>query len=137
MEKKKSFDYRMPIWYIYGSREPSYPVFRGCSQQNQYDFWKKYNNIEVLPTPERENPHPCGCGVPGQKQEHLVPSKRHPQHAYNVQRFYSRDKEPVNYYNYVAMLGKGHDVAEMDPALGWAYVKQFCRLPDGNVKILR
>lgn len=137
MEKKKHFDYRMPVWYIYGSKEPSYPVYRGCTQQHQYDFWKKYNNIEVLPTPERENPHPCGCGVPGQKYEYLVPSKRHPQHAYDVQRFYSRDEEPVNYYNYVAMLGKGHDIAEMDAALGWAYVKQFYRLPDGNVKILK
>ena len=137
IEKKKNFDYRMPVWYIYGSREPSYPVYRGCTQQNQYDFWKKYNNIEVLPTPERENPHPCGCGVPGQKYERLLPSRRHPLHAYDVQRFYSRDEEPVNYYNYVAMLGKGHDIAEMDAALGWEYVKQFSRLSDGNVIILK
>lgn len=135
MEKKKNYDYRMPVWYTYGSREPSYPVYQGCSQQHQYDFWKNYNNIEVIPTQGRENPHPCGCGVPGQKYELLKPSNRHPHHEYDVHRFYSMDEEPMNLYNYVLMRDKGHDIAEMDPALGWAYVRQFRRLPNGKVEI--
>lgn len=33
----------------------------------------------------------------------------------------------------VVMRDKGHDVAEMDPALGWNYVKQFRRLPNGEL----
>lgn len=136
MEKKKNFDYRMPVWYTYGNREPSYPVYRGCSQQHQYDFWKKYNNIEIVATPELENPHPCGCGVPGQKYELLKPSLRHPHHEYDVHRFYSMDDEPTNLYNYVLMRDKGHDIADMDPALAWAYVKQFRRLPDGKIEIM-
>lgn len=135
-EKKKKYDYRMPVWYTYGSREPSYPVYKGSTQQHQYDFWKKYNNIEITPTPERENPHPCGCGVPGHKYMLLKPSERHPHHEYDVQSFYSMDKEPVNLYNYVLMREKGHDIAEMDPALGWAYVKQFRRLPNGDLEII-
>lgn len=137
LEKKKKFDYRMPVWYTYGSREPSYPVYRGCTQQHQYDFWKRYNNIEIVPTPERDNPHPCGCGVPGQKYTLLKPSKRHPHHEYDVHSFFSMDKEPLNLYNYVLMRDKGHEVAEMDPALGWAYVKQFRRLPDGRLEIIK
>ena len=136
IEKKKSFDYRMPVWYTYGNREPSYPVYRGCSQQHQYDFWKKYNNIEIQSTPELDNPHPCGCGVPGQKYELLKPSLRHPHHEYDVHRFYSMDDKPINLYNYVLMRDKGHDIADMDPALGWTYVKQFRRLPDGKIEII-
>jgi len=136
LEKKKKFDYRMPVWYTYGSREASYPVYRGCTQQHQYDFWKRYNNIEIVPTPERDNPHPSGVGVPGHKYTLLKPSRRHPHHEYDVHSFFSMDKEALNLYNYVIMRDKGHEVAEMDPALGWAYVKQFRRLPDGRLEII-
>ena len=133
MKKKQSYDFRVPVWYTYGNAEPSYPVYNGCSQQHQYDFWKRYNNITVKPTPGRENPHPCGCGVPGDISELRKPSKRHPHHEYDVQRFFTNDEEPKNYYNYVVMRDKGHDIAEMDPCLGWEYVRQFRRNPDSSV----
>lgn len=136
LEKKKEYDYRMPVWYTYGTREMSYPVYRKSSQQYQYDFWKLYNNIEVLSTPPQEEPDPCGCGVPGQVQERLRPSKRHQHHFYDVQRFYTRDENHWNLYNYVMMHDKGHDVAQMDAALGWEYVKQFRRLPDGSLGLV-
>ena len=29
MERKKQYDYRMPVWYTYGSREISYPIVAG------------------------------------------------------------------------------------------------------------
>lgn len=135
LERKEEFDYRMPVWYTYGTREPSYPVYRGCSQQHQYDYWKTYNNIEIQPTPGQDAPHPCGCGVPGQKVEHPAPSARHPHHRYDVHRFYAKDDPTLNLYNYVMMRDKGHDIAEMDPALGWAYVKQFRRLPGGALQV--
>lgn len=133
MEKKKEYDYLIPVWYTYGTREPSYPVYAKCTQQYQYDFWKRYNHIAVTATPSRENPDPCGCGVPGQVQERIRPSDRHPAHYYDVQRFYTEDDRHLNLYNYVVMHEKGHDVAQMDPALGWEYVKQFKRNPDGSL----
>lgn len=134
LEKKQRQDYRMPVWYTYGTRELSYPVYRGCTQQHQYDFWKQYNNIEIRETPEQDHPHPCGCGVPGQVHEVLHPSARHAHHAYEVHRFYSRDAEPLNLYNYVMMRDKGHEVAQMDPTLGWQYVRCFQRMPDGSLR---
>lgn len=133
MEKKKEYDYLMPVWYTYGTREPSYPVYAKCTQQHQYDFWKAYNHIAVEETPSRENPDVCGCGVPGQVQERIRPSKRHPGHYYDVQRFYTADERHLNLYNYVVMHEKGHDVAQMDPALGWEYVRQFKRNSDGSL----
>ena len=133
MEKKKEYDYLMPVWYTYGTREPSYPVCAKSTQQYQYDFWKAYNHIAVEETPPAEEPDVCGCGVPGQVQERIRPSERHPGHCYDVQRFYTTDERRLNLYNYVIMHEKGHDIAQMDPALGWEYVKQFRRNPDGSL----
>lgn len=129
-KKKKKYDYLMPVWYIYGTGEPSFPVYKGCSQQLQYDFWKEYNHIPIQETPERENMHPCGCGVPGEECEMLVPSMKWPKHVYQVNRFFS-EKDHWNLYNYVAMHDKGHEVAPSDAKLGWEYVKQFRRGADG------
>lgn len=129
----KNYDYRMPVWYTYGTREPSFPVYEGCSQQHQYDFWKLFNNIEVKHTPPQDNPHPCGCGVEGDISEHPYPSDIYPHHHYSIQRFMSEDSGADNLYNYVVMHDKGHEVAPMDPVLGWNYVKQFRRNADGSV----
>ncbi len=136
MEKKKTFDYRMPVWYTYGGREISYPVYNRCTQQKQYDFWKMYNHIPIRPTPEKECPHPCGCGVPGDVTERLYPTAAHPEHIYDVQRFFSDDPEKQNLYNYVVMLGKGHEIAPMDPELGWRYVSRFRRAADGSLRMV-
>ena len=136
MEKKKEKDYRMPVWYTYGTREPSYPVYRGCSQQHQYDFYKWFNHIPVRETPPQDAPDPCGCGVPGDVRLHLAPSARHPHHQYDVQRFFSEDEAPMNLYNYVIMRDKGHEVAQMDPELGWRYVRHFRREKDGSLTLI-
>ena len=133
LEKQKEFPYRLPVWYTYGSREPSFPVYDKCSQQHQYDFWKRYNNIPITPTPGRDAPNPDGSGVSGDRTETIKPCAQHPDHRYDIHRFYSRDDKEENYYNFVVMHDKGHDIARMDPELGWRYVKQFKRNPDGTV----
>ena len=134
MEQKASCDYLMPIWYTYGSRELSYPVRRGSSQQHQYDFWKMYNHITIRPTPEVGDAKGCDYGVPGDLQETLYPCTTFPKHRYEVQRFY--DSSDRNLYNYVVMYDKGHEVAPMDAVLGWNYVRAFRRLSDGTLKQL-
>lgn len=133
LEKQKEFPYRLPVWYTYGSKEPSYPVYHKCSQQHQYDFWKRYNNITIKSTPEKGEANLTGCGVLGDKTEILKPCELHPKHQYDVQRFHTNDKGRENLYNFVIMRDKGHDIARMDPKLGWDYVKQFKRNPDGTI----
>lgn len=135
MSKKEKYDYRMPVWYTYGTREPSYPVFRGSTQQHQYDFWKQYNHIPVKKTPEKGNLVTGGVGVPGDETEIRYSSGRFAEHWYSVNRFYSNDPEPINLYNYIMMHDKGHEIAEMDPYLGWEYVKHFRRKKDGSLEI--
>ncbi|MCR5278613.1 MAG: esterase [Lachnospiraceae bacterium] len=132
LEKKEPW-MRMPVWTTYGTREASYPVARMHTQQYQYDFWKMFNNIEVKPTPDIENPDPSGCGVPGDEVEWITPNPMFPNHRYEINRFFTRDPEPQNYYNYVMMHDKGHDVAPSDAELCWNYAKQFKRNPDGTV----
>ena len=50
-----------------------------------------------------------------------------------MQRFFSSDESGLNLYNYVVMTGKGHEIAPMDPELGWRYVSQFRRRADGSL----
>ena len=50
--------------------------------------------------------------------------------------------DSAHYDDYVVLPGsmltndKGHEVAPMDPVLGWNYVKQFRRNPDGTVGLV-
>jgi len=134
--KKLQYDYRMPVWYTYGTRDMEYPVVRGSGQQVQYDFWKFFNNITVRPTGYGDHADPSGCGVPGQKIEVIYPSATHPDHKYTVNRFFTNDPEPKNYYNYVLHHGKGHEVAPEDSELGWQYISRFSRNPDGSLNEL-
>lgn len=136
-ERKKEFDFRMPVWYTYGSREISFPIFRDSTQQNQYDLWKRYNHIAVRPTPARGEPNPTGCGAEGDETEVIRPSERHPGHWYQVLRFYTDDAERLNLYNLAIMHDKGHDIAQYDAELGWRYVRRFHRKADGSLEIVR
>lgn len=132
LEQKKDW-MRMPVWYTYGTREASCPVFKGSTQQYQYDFWKAFNNITIKETAVPGTPDAYESGVKGDIVETLRPSEVYPEHYYVVNRFFTNDPTPENFYNYVMMHDKGHDVAHMDPVLGWNYVKQFKRNPDGTV----
>ena len=67
--------------------------------------------------------------------EWVSPSQKHPEHWYEVNRFFSQDEIPLNLYNYVLMHDKGHDVAEMDPVLAWEYVRRFRRKADGSLQV--
>lgn len=133
LEKKKTFDYRMPVWYTYGTREVSSPVYRGCTQQHQYDFWKLYNHIPVKETPARQDPALPEHGVDGDVSEVLRPDERYPAQYYTVQRFFSDDPVPQNLYNFALMHHKGHEVATGDAWLAWEYLKQYRRNEDGTV----
>jgi poly(3-hydroxybutyrate) depolymerase len=132
--KKLKYDYRMPVWYHYSSRDYEYPVVRGSGQQVMYDFWKSYNNITVKETPYVDEVACCGVGVPGDKIEEYYPNTRYPERKYTTHRFYSNDECEENYYNYTLVDGKGHDNLPEEAIIGWNYIKQFRRMPDGSIK---
>ena len=123
----------MPVWYTYGTGEASCPVYKGCTQQHQYDFWKKFNNITIEETPVPGTPDAYESGVRGTVVETVRPSEVYPEQYYVINRFFTNDPTPENFYNYVLMHDKGHEVAPMDPVLAWNFVKQFKRNPNGTV----
>lgn len=133
-KKKLEYDYRMPVWYMYGSRDVEYPVVRGSGQQVQYDFWKSYNNITCKETPYISDTASCGVGVAGDIIEEYYPNPRYPKRKFITHRFYSNDEDQPNYYNYTLVEGKGHDNLPEEAQLGWDYIKQFKRMPDGSTK---
>ncbi|GEM_PF-287463 len=132
--EEKAGHMRMPVWYTYGTREPSCPVYNMSTQQYQYDFWKTFNNIEVKATADAGTENSCPSGVPGDVVEILPGAPEYPEQYYTVNRFYTRDEKPENYYNFVLMHDKGHEIAPMDPVYAWNYAKQFRRNPDGSVE---
>ena len=134
-KKKLDFDYRMPVWYTYGTRDIEYPAVRGSGQQVQYDFWKSYNNITCKPTPYIDEPASCGVGVRGDVVEEYYPNPRYPERKYTTHRFFSNNPKPQNLYNYSLADGKGHDCNPEEAWLGWNYIKQFSRMPDGSLVI--
>lgn len=133
--KKLQFDYRMPVFYTYGTRDIEYPAVRGSGQQVQYDFWKSYNNISCKETPYIATPDSSGVGVPGDVIETYYPNPRYPDRKYTTHRFYSNDAAALNLYNYSLADGKGHDCNPEEAWLGWDYVKKFRRMHDGSLYI--
>jgi poly(3-hydroxybutyrate) depolymerase len=136
LEKKQQYDWRMPVWYTYGTREVSSPVYRGCSQQHQYDFWKRYNHIPVKETRPLDDPACLEHGVDGDSNETLYPDPRYPKRYYTVQRFFSTDEHSQNLYNFALMHDKGHEVATKDAELAWNYMKQYRRNEDGTACLI-
>ena len=134
-KKKCEYDYRMPIWYCYGSRDMEFPAVRGSGQQEQYDFWKAFNNIEIKETPYMSNPDVCGSGVPGQRVEVYTPNPKRPHRRYITNRFYTDDPSGWNLYSYSIAFGKGHDVNPEECWLAWDYLKHYRRNADGSVSM--
>ena len=132
-KKKLDYDFRMPVWYTYGTRDVEYPAVRGSGQQVQYDFWKSYNNITCKETPYIDTPAACGVGVPGDEIEEYYPNPRYPRRKYTTHRFFSNDPKPLNLYNYSLADGKGHDCNPEEAWLGWNYIRRFRRMPDGSL----
>jgi len=135
--KKLQYDYRMPVFYTYGTRDIEYPAVRGSGQQVQYDFWKSYNNITCKETPYIATPDSSGVGVPGDVVETYYPNPRYPARKYTTHRFFSNDAVPRNLYNYSLADGKGHDCNPEEAWLGWNYVRQFRRMHDGSLWVER
>ncbi len=133
LELQKIRNYRMPVWYTYGTREMEYPIYKGLGQQYQYDAWKQYNNIPVHETPEKPLDTECSIGVESDTVEVLYPCKQYPDYKYSIHKFYSSDTQE-NYYNFALAHGKAHDVHIVDAELAWKFISRFSRNPDGSLK---
>lgn len=121
---------RMPVMYFYGSRESEYPIRAGSNQQIQYEFWKRFNRMPVGETVDALEPE--AVGVVGDERHELRPSAEHPGHVFGHHVFRAPD-DGGDYYNFVLMHGKAHDVHPAERELGWGFVSRFSRNPDGTL----
>ena len=117
--------------YFYGTRESEYPIKSNSNQELSYNFWKEFNNITVAPTVD--DLEPDAVGVPGQKIMEMKPCAEHPDHVYRHHIFFTNDSEPKDYYNFLLMRGKAHEVHPVERELGWAFVSRFSRNADGSL----
>jgi len=120
----------LPTMYFYGTRESEYPISKGSNQELSYSFWKEFNRIAVAETRDELEPH---IGVPGEEIRIFFPSKEHPKHQYTENIFFSEGDLRRDYYHFLLMHGKAHEVHPAERELGWAFVSRFRRLPDGSL----
>jgi hypothetical protein len=65
--------------------------------------------------------------------QELTPCPEHPDHEYTQHIFYTNDPVPKDYYNFMLMHGKAHEVHPAERELGWAFVSRFSRNADGSL----
>lgn len=121
--------YTLPIMYFYGTRESEYPIRSGSNQELSYNFWKEFNGIDRAPTDDSLQTD--AVGVPGQQVNELHPDPAHPAHSYQENIFFTG--EGKDYYHFMLMRGKAHEVHPAERELGWAFVSRFRRLADGTL----
>ncbi len=129
---KQHFDYRMPVFSTYGTKDFEYPMQPECGQFKQMRFWKWFNNIP----PHELNPDdPSGVGSPGQEIETWGPIGQTGKPIFTTHEYFCGDAEPVNYYNYTIIEGLPHAVEKRVMKKGWEFVSKFSRMEDGTLKI--
>lgn len=125
------FDYRMPVFSTYGTKDAEYPMQTGCGQFTQMQLWKWFNNIELRPLDPGDA---SGVGTPG---DDILTWGRYGckgDPIFTTHIYRSRDEGRMNYYNYTLVTGLPHTVERRLIGAAWAYLSQFSRMPDGSLK---
>jgi len=130
LEAQKEERVLLPVMYFYGTRESEYPISKGSNQELSYNFWKEFNGIRITATRDNLEPH---TGTPGEEIRIFFPSEEHPDHQYTENVFFTDGDPAKDYYHFLLMHGKAHDVHPAERELGWAFVSRFRRLADGGL----
>lgn len=130
-DAKKKYDYRMPVFHNYGTKDAEYPMLEGCGQFTQMQFWKWFNNIEqrkLLPE------DPSGVGTPGDEIVEWGNFGLGGKAVFKTHQYRSMDDGNKNYYNYTIVEDLPHTVERRLIEKAWAFVSQFSRMPDGYLQ---
>ncbi len=129
---KEHFDYRMPIFSTYGTRDFEYPMRSGCGQFKQMSFWKWFNNIQPS---ELDPDDPSGVGAPGHEIETWGPIGQTGKPIFTTHKYFCNDATQVSYYNYTLIEGLPHAVEKRVMKKAWDFVSRFSRMQDGSLQI--
>ena len=133
--KAKSFyDYRMPVFSTYGTKDAEWPLKAGCGQFSQMNFWKKFNNSEM---PELASSDVSGIGAPGDIVKKWGNYGENCESIFTTHSFRSKDPSGICFYNYTVVNGLPHTVERRLIPAAWNFVSQFHRLSDGSLKYIK
>lgn len=131
---KSRYNYRMPVFYSYGTRDVEFPLKNGSSQFSQMDFWKNYNNIA---NPKPDENYPGGFGAPADRVVSWGRCGRHGKPIFTTAEFNTCDPSGINLYNYTFVESLPHAVEPRLFPAGLAYLFQFSRQADGSLSYER
>ncbi len=130
---KARFDYRLPVFYSYGTRDAEYPLRDGCGQFGQIRFWSRYNGLDPAEPRESEG----GVGVKADRVLRWGPEDETGEPIFTTHDFDAADFPDAPLYRYTLVRGLPHAVENRLFPAGWAYLSQFSRLPDGSLRFER
>ena len=129
---KAAFDYRMPVFSVYGTLDAEYPMTEGCGQFTQMHFWKQFNNIQDPPLDPAD---PSGVGAPGDQTVCWGPLGKDGRGLFTTHRYRTRDPSELYLYNYTLVKDLPHTVERRVIPRAWDYVSQFSRRKDGRLAV--
>ncbi|MEX1376016.1 MAG: PHB depolymerase family esterase, partial [Eubacteriales bacterium] len=129
---KEKYDYRVPVFSTYGTKDAEYPPREGSGQFSQMTFWKWYNNIEAKPLNGDDK---SGAGTAGDCVVTLGEPSNGEKGEMTWHQYYSMDNPSINYYNYTVVQGLPHTVEQRLIPTAWEFIKKFSRREDGLLKI--
>ncbi len=127
---KNQYDYRMPVFSTYGTKDHEFPMTEGCGQFTQMKLWKWYNHLDNR---EPDVNDPSRIGAPGDKILVWGPQEALDQKIFTTHCFATHETEPLYLYNYTLVEGMPHTVERRLIPAAWAYISQFSRNEDGSL----
>ena len=131
---KQKYDYRVPIFSTYGTRDAEYPMKPGCGQFTQMEFWRWYNNIRPRAIDVED---PSGIGAPGDRTVSWGAFGENGENIFTTHSFCTEDPDGINLYNYTLVSGLPHTVERRLIPCALDYIFQFSRNSDGSLKYTR
>lgn len=127
---KSNYDYRVPIFSTYGTKDAEFPMKDGCGQFTQMNFWKWYNNIEQKPLIPGDS---SLIGAAGDEIVSWGPINSEGNQVYTTHKFKTQDESGLNLYNYTLIEGLPHTVERGVIRTAWDFISQFSRGEDGSL----
>lgn len=131
-EAKQKYDYRMPVYYSYGTKDAEYPLTDGCAQFSQIHFWKAYNNINDVPSSENS---PSDVGAFANRMVSWGKYGKDGGKIFHTYEYDTLDTGHTNLYNYTVVDNLPHAVEPRIIPAGWTYLSRFSRNSDGSLNI--
>lgn len=127
-EKKRRFDYRMPVFQVFGQLDLAWPIANvEDGRLATIEYWKRYNNTSNAPFIQNES---CESGLFADENFYDGDDER-----FLHQRWFSNDQNRASYYEVFLAKRCPHALDLRTTEYAWKFMKQFSRNPDGTLTV--